>query len=102
MRKMTLTQEIQETLGKSTSCLDSSLFELLSTGQPGVVGTKCPRSSRRAGLGDDGTPEALAAFQWCPSQLAREQLLAAASCGPTFPCLSRQEREMRAKLASLL
>ena len=107
MRKMTLTQEIQETsLGKSTSGPDLSLFELLSTGQPGVVGTQCPRSSGRAGLGDDGTPEALAggasgmaALWWCP-QLAREPLLAADSCGPTFPCLSRQEREMRAELAS--
>ena len=104
---MTLTQEIQETsLGKSTSGPDLSLFELLSTGQPGVVGTQCPRSSGRAGLGDDGTPEALAggasgmaALWWCP-QLAREPLLAADSCGPTFPCLSRQEREMRAELAS--
>lgn len=75
MRKMTLTQEIQETLLGKFHQARASLSSLVQAWP--VVGTKCPRSSGRAGLGDDGTPEVLAggasgvAALWCQ---AREPL----------------------------
>ena len=46
---------------------------------PGVVGTECPKSSGRVGLGDDGTPEVLAggasgmAALWCQVSLSAGQ-----------------------------
>lgn len=76
MRKMTLTQEIQETLLGKFHQARATLNSLVQA-WPGVVGTKCPRSSGRAGLGDDGTPEVPAggasgvAALWCQ---AREPL----------------------------
>ena len=75
MREMTLTQEIQETLLGKFHQARASLSSLAQA-WPGV-GTKCPRSSGQAGLGDDGTPEVPAggasgvAALWCQ---AREPL----------------------------